>query len=198
MIIKEIRKEKEDYIINIDDIDYLVDENTIVKYNLYANKEINNLLLEDIINSYQYEKYYNMALRYSLKYNKSKKGLYLYLINKEIPSNLSYKICDDLEEKKIINDYVLAENYTLSYVNKSYGKYMIIKKLNDLFISKDAIEKAINELDYDNYYSSMNKYVKKNESKYLKYNENIRKYKIHDDLVKRGYTSDDISNLKIE
>lgn len=196
MIIKELYKDKKDYIIIIDNQEILIDENTIVKYNLYVNKEIEEDLLNEIIKSYEYEKNYNLAVNYSLKYNKSKKGLYLYLINKNISSQIGSKICDELENIKLINDYNLAKNYTLSYINKSYGKLMIIKKLNELYVKKEAIDEAINCIDYDLYIQNMNKYIRKNESKYLKYNESIRKYKIKDDLLRRGYTSDDLYNIE--
>ena len=108
------------------------------------------------------------------------------------------KICDELEEKNIINDLLLAKNYTLSLISKSYGYYMIIKKLKDLFVSDEVIEEVINNYNYDDYIFYMNKFVKKNESKYTKYSDNVRKYKMFDDLKKRGYTTSDISNLNIK
>jgi regulatory protein len=198
MIIKEIIKNKNDYNLILDDEEILVDENTIVKYNLYINKEIDDNLLKEIYNSYYYEKKYNMAINYYVKYNKSKKGLYYYLINKDVESNIAQRICDELEEKNIINDLLLAKNYTLSLISKSYGYYMIIKKLKDLFVSDEVIEEVINNYDYDDYIFYMNKFVKKNESKYTKYSDNVRKYKMFDDLKKRGYTTSDISNLNIK
>lgn len=198
MIVKEIIKNKQDYNVLIDDKEILVDENTIVKYNLYINKEIDENLLKEIYNSYYYEKIYNIAVNYCLKYNKSKKGLYFYLINKDVESNIAYRICDELEEKKIINDLLLAKNHTISLINKSYGYFMIVKKLKDIFISNEVIEEVTNDYDYEDYIYNMNKYIKKNELKYNKLNVNIRKYKIYDDLKKRGYTSDDISHVSIE
>jgi SOS response regulatory protein OraA/RecX len=196
MIIKDLYKDNKDYIIRVNDKDIIIDENTIVKYNLYINKEIDEDLLNKIINSYGYDKNYNLALNYSLKYNKSKKAVYFYLLNKNIDSNMALKICDELENNKIINDYNLAKNYILTCIDKSYGKLMIIKKLNDLLINKEAIDEAIETIDYDAYYKGMNKYISKNKDKYLKFDESIRKYKIKNDLLKRGYTMDDLSNYE--
>ena len=198
MIIKEIIKNKSDYLIIIDDKEILVDENTIVKLNLYVNKEIDSNILDKLYNSYYYEKNYKLALNYSLKYNKSKKGVYFYLIDKMVEPSIAYKICEELEEKKVINDYILAKNYLLTLINKCYGRYMIINKLKSIFIPDEVIDDVINLINYEDYYIAMNKYVDKNKFKYDKYQFSLRKYKIYDDLKKRGYSSDDISNLSIE
>lgn len=195
MIIKSIIKVKDDYMLTIDSEDIKVDENTIVKYNLYVNKEISNSLLDEILLSYSFEKNYNMALKYAIKYNKSKRGIYYYLIEKNVEQKSANEICNLLEEKKIINDFNLASNYVISCIHKSYGKYMIIKKLKDIFISEDVIAEVISNIDLDIYYEFMNKYIGKNSTKYDKYPTNTKKLAVKNDLIKRGYTTDDLYHL---
>ena len=62
MLVKSIKKNKSKYEINIDDINYIFDEEIVVKYRLVTNKEIDDYTLNKAIKDNENINYYSKAL----------------------------------------------------------------------------------------------------------------------------------------
>ena len=198
MIIKSIIQNKDLYSVTIDDFQINLSEDLIVKYNLYVNKEIDDKAYNELTISIEYYNAYDKALKYSIKYNKSKRAVYNYLVNKNYSIYVSESVCNELVEKGIISDYNIAEGLAYSYYKKGNGRHLIKAKLEALLLSSDAIDKALSKIDFDDYITSMNKYAKKYYDKNSSLDPFMRLMKTKEFLKKHGYTYDEISYLEIE
>ena len=197
MIVKSIKQNKDNYSVIIDDNDIKLSEDVIVKFSLYAGKEIDEKVFYELTLAEDYNKIYNQALRYSIKYNKPKRAVYEYLHNKNHPSHLCEAIVNELEAKKVIDDYKIAEGLTLTYYKKGNGRHLIKARLEALLIADLAIDAAISKIDMDEYLESMNRYALKYYEKNYNYDNYIRIMKTKEYLKKHGYTYDEISRLKL-
>lgn len=197
MIVKSIKQNKDNYSVIIDDNDIKLSEDVIVKFSLYAGKEIDEKVFYELTLAEDYNKIYNQALRYSIKYNKPKRAVYEYLHNKNHPSHLCEVIVNELEAKKVIDDYKIAEGLTLTYYKKGNGRLLIKARLEALLIADLAIDAAISKIDMDEYLESMNRYALKYYERNYNYDNYIRIMKTKEYLKKHGYTYDEISRLKL-
>ena len=197
MIIKSIKQNKKDYTVTIDDFEVSLSEDVIVKYNLYANKEIDEKLYYEISLSEEYSLIYNQALNYSIKYNKSMRAVYEYLCNKNYPPHICQEVTNELVSKGIINDFKIAAGLTTSYFKRGNGRHLINAKLESMLLSKESIIEAINKIDMEEYIEAMIKYAQKYYDKNHKLDKYTRLMKTKDYLKKHGYTYDEIARLEI-
>lgn len=144
----EIRKYKylgsSKYKIFIDDEEYIIYEDIIVKNNILLKNEITKEELE----LYLKENTYYEALYKSIKYigikMRSKKELIKYL-SKTYDKLLVDKVIVYLVNNNLINDRVYVRAYINDSINlKNIGPFKIEKELVNMDIDKDII---INELD---------------------------------------------------
>nr|MCR5350191.1 hypothetical protein [Acholeplasmatales bacterium] len=82
MIIKDIKKikNKNEYLVTIETDTYKFNEDTILEYRLFKDKEISKDILDKAISKNNLNDYYNMALKYSYKYAKSAYEIRIYLV----------------------------------------------------------------------------------------------------------------------
>ncbi len=199
MIVDELKKYKnKDYLVIIDNNEYILDEEIIIEYRLVKNKEIENSLLFEILEKNNVSKLYKKALEYSLKYNKNKAQVYDYLINKGAKNSEAAYIIEKLISIKAINDTSLINNLITSLIKKGNGKLLIEKKLYEKQFPKELIDEAINNIDYDEYINQLNNLYEKIKNKYNDENSYIRINKIKKYLLSRGYSYSDLDNLSIE
>ncbi|MBR6071872.1 MAG: RecX family transcriptional regulator [Acholeplasmatales bacterium] len=199
-IVKSVSKikNKNNYNVIIDDKSYIFDEDTILEYKLFKDKEIEEIILDKALESSNIHLYYDKALKYSLKYAKGSKEVYQYLIEKGLDCDKSRKIVDKLVEKRIIDDSKIVEGIVYSLVKSYNGKKMIYEKLKQKKFDVSIINEALNNIDYDLYIEYLNKLYEKIKDKYNKFDDYIRKNKIKSYLYQRGYDSNDISLINIE
>ena len=125
MIVKNLKKNKNKYIVTIDNTDYTFSENIIVKYRLVKGKEIDNQTLKSAISENHYDSLYLKAERYAINYRKSEKEIVRYLKNKECDNQTIQKIVSKLRSLKLIDDSSLVIDLANSLVKKYNGKKMI-------------------------------------------------------------------------
>lgn len=199
MIVTDLKKYKNnDYIVIIDNNEYILDEEIIIEYRLVKNKEIDSNLLLEIKEKNNISKLYKRALDYSLKYNKNKAQIYDYLISKGANNKEAVYIIEKLTNIKAINDNSLINNLITSLIKKGNGKLLIEKKLYEKQFSKELIDEAINNLDYEEYINQLSNLYEKIKNKYDDEKSYIRINKIKKYLLSRGYTYTDLDNLAIE
>jgi len=199
-IIKELNKVKNKNIYNlvIDDKTYTFDEDTILEFHLFKDKEIDDDILDRALNSAKISSYYEKALSYSIKYAKGSKEVYYYLLDKGLDINSSHEIVNKLVERKIIDDKNLIKAIIYSLIKNYNGRMMIIEKLKIRKFDSKLIDEEINNLDYDFYIECLNKLYEKIKHKYDKFDDYIRVNKIKNYLYQRGYSSSDIGILDIK
>ena len=199
MIVKNLKKNKNKYIVTIDNTDYTFSENIIVKYRLVKGKEIDNQTLKSAISENDYDSLYLKAERYAINYRKSEKEIVRYLKNKECDNQTIQKIVSKLRSLKLIDDSSLVIDLANSLVKKYNGKKMIEAKLKEKGINDEVIDMALDNIDYDLYINYLEKLYLKVKDKYNKFDDDyIRINKIKAYLISRGYSYNDIALIKIK
>lgn len=197
MIVNDLKKYKNnDYLVIIDNNEYILDEEIILEYRLVKNKEIENSFLSEILEKNNISKLYKRALDYCLKYNKNKAQIYDYLIDKGANNVEAAYIIEKLISIKAINDNSLVNNLVSYLIKKGNGKLLIEKKLYEKQFSKDLIDDTLNNIDYDEYLNQLNNLYLKIKDKYIDDNSYIRINKIKKYLLSRGYTYSDINMIE--
>ena len=199
MIVKNLKKSKNKYIVTIDDSDYKFSENRVVKYRLVKGKEIDNNTLKSAISENDYDSLYLKAEKYAINYRKSEKEIVRYLKNKECDNQTIQKIVSKLRSLKLIDDSSLVIDLANSLVKKYNGKKMIEAKLKEKGINDELIDMALANIDYDLYINYLEKLYLKVKDKYNKFDDDyIRINKIKAYLISRGYSYNDIALIKIK
>lgn len=199
MIVKNLKKNKNKYVVTIDNTDYTFSENIIVKYRLVKGKEIDNQTLKSAISENDYDSLYLKAERYAINYRKSEKEIVRYLKNKECDNQTIQKIVSKLRSLKLIDDSSLVIDLANSLVKKYNGKKMIEAKLKEKGINDELIDMALDNIDYDLYINYLEKLYLKVKDKYNKFDDDyIRINKIKAYLISRGYSYNDIALIQIK
>lgn len=193
--LKESKKKNYYNVILDNNESYLFSTDVILKYRLVDGKEIDNKILKESINLNNISDIYNKASSYAIKYMKSKKEIFDYILEKGYEEDIAYQVIDKLIDNKIIDDEKYIKSYIYSYIINSNGINMIREKLYQKGYKKDLIEKELLNLDYDLYYEYLLKLYNKIKNKYDKYDSYIRINKIKAYLYQRGYNSSDIETI---
>lgn len=197
MIVNDSKKDKKGYLVTIDNKDYIIDEEIVIKYRLVKNKELEDNLLNKILHDNNMIIYYKKALNYSLKYNKNSAAIYDYLNKFEINNRDIAEIIDNLIKIHVLDDEKLILNTLDTLVRKGNGKLLIKEKLYNLKYREELITLALNKINYDDYFKALKKLYDKALIKYDKETDSyIKNMKIKKYLYQRGYSLDDINTIK--
>ncbi len=197
MIVKSLKKsrKKDLYNVIIDDLELELSENIVVKYRLIKNKEVDKSILKDIIKDNNIDSLYTKAMSYAIKYNKGSAEVRKYLEKKDASNFEIELIIKRLIESKIISDLDVVESLVSSYVRNGNGILLIKEKLYQKGYDKDLIEMALENINYDIYYSKMNIYYNKALKAQKKGEEFERIMKAKNSLLRKGYTYFDLDKL---
>lgn len=199
MIVISCNKENNDfYLIKLsNDKEYKLSIETVLEYRLVKGKEITEVELENAILNDLVNIWYNKALDYALKYNKTSFDTFKYLTEKkEVDNDIAFKVVEKLKDKNIIDDYKIALNKIYALANNGNGKLLIEQKLKNLGYPKNIIDKAMTNIDLDSYYEGLEKmYIKAKKNYEKEENEYIRKQKIIKYLLSRGYYLNEIKEF---
>ena len=197
MVVSESKKDKKGYLVTINNKDYIIDEEIVIKYRLVKGKELEDNLIDNIIHDNNMIIYYKKALNYSLKYNKNSAAIYDYLAKFEISNSDIAEIIDNLIKIHVLDDERLILNTLDTLVRKGNGKLLIKEKLYNLKYRSELIDMALTKINYDDYFVALKKFYDKALIKYAKEEDSyIKNMKIKKYLYQRGYSLDDINTIK--
>ena len=190
MTTTQIKKVKDKYKVTLGDESILVTEETVLKFRLFNSKELDNL---DEIKKYDlFENYKNKAISYQVRYAKNSKEVISYLLDKDLDYEEASLIVEDLINKKILNDQIIANNVASSLARNSNGLLMIKMKLKNRQFDDNIIDIAIDNISEDDYNFGLEKIIKKANNKYDKLNDDyLKKNKIKEYLYRHGYVGID-------
>ena len=190
MTTTQIKKVKDKYKVTLGDESILVTEETVLKFRLFNSKELENL---DEIKKYDlFENYKNKAISYQVRYAKNSKEVISYLLDKDLDYEEASLIVEDLINKKILNDQIIANNVASSLARNSNGLLMIKMKLKNRQFDDNIIDIAIDNISEDDYNLGLEKIIKKANNKYDKLNDDyLKKNKIKEYLYRHGYVGID-------
>ena len=199
-------KVKDDYVI----IEYNVSENKVAKLKVLYQAYEDNYFYEGVISKETFKrlivdnakcqiKAYVTNLMIKKPYSKNE---IIYKCNEKFPNNvdLIYEVCDELEEKRIIDDKEYVQTF-LEYFNSSlYGKYYII----NYFKNKGIDEEYINQINFldKSECEKAKKYFELIKNKYVSSNYIKQKKKLSEIMLVRGFDieviNEVLSSLKID
>ena len=189
MTTTQIKKVKDKYKITLGEETIIVSEETVLKFRLFNDKDLDNL--EEIKKYDLYEQYKSKAISYHLKYGKNSKEVLNYLLDKELEYDYASLIVNELIEKRIINDELICQNLAASLARNGNGPLMIKMKLKQKLFNDELINKSIDLISLDDYLFGFNKINDKAISKYSKLDDEfIKKYKVKEFLYRHGYIND--------
>ena len=193
MLIKSYEKKANGlYKVYIDNDNYLISEEVIIKYKLLYKKEISLEELEIILNETNYYDIYNKCIKYISYRIRSKYEIINYLNKFKLDYSTIENIIEKLEDNNLINDEIFVKAFVNDKINfTTSGPYKIKLELLKHNIDKYLIDKYLDNIDKDLIYNKISKIVEKN-LKNKKYPKNVLKNKIYKTLVNNGYYNDDI------
>lgn len=195
MVIQDLKKTKDKYVILIDNQEYHFNEETILKYRLVKGKNIADSILSDAIIYDEIMTHYSKALSYALKYQRTQRQMYDYLSGKNLSNHAIAEIIDKLVSVDAINDRKLIVGIIDSLIRKSNGILLIEHKLYEHKFSKELIDESLKKIDYNLYLQYLTKLFDKTKDKYKDNDMYIKNIKIKKYLLSRGYTYSDIDNI---
>lgn len=186
MIVKQLNKNSKGlYETIIDNNEYLLYEQTVLEFRLYQGKEIDSI--KEILKFNDERLLYSKALNYALKYNKNSSQIKKYLLTKDFNLEDINIVVDELIEKRIINDQIIANNLASSLARNSNGPLLIKQKLKEKGFDYNVILTAIESVNEEEYELGLSKLKNKFNNRYKSDNDTVRKLKIKKQLYNHGY-----------
>ena len=190
-LVTNFKKNRNNYFVTINNQEYELLEETVIKYRVIKDASFDNL--EEILTFNETAKYISDMKKYIARYQKSKYNYFLYFKNKykELEENIIIEILDDLDNKKIINDYNYAASKVNSLLNKKNSIYFIRETLIYDKVNIDIIDEILSEIETDDS-NNIKSLISKLDKKYQKYDNKTRKQKIIKYLLTKGFKYNDI------
>lgn len=197
MKIQKYTKDKQNkYKVRIDDEDYVLYDDVIIKYNLLMTKEIDKTVFlemlkynEELTSYYESIKYINRKLR-------SEKEVIMYLEKKGIDKKIITKTINKLIETKYLNDDLYFKAYFNDQINLSNnGPKKIKLNLLKLGFKESDIDKRIMDYPEDIWLTKIEKYIEKKIKNNHNASDAMLKRKVLTDLINLGYEKEMIESV---
>ena len=194
MKIKKYTKDKGNkYKVLIDDINYTLYDDVIVKYSLLLKDEISEKELNAIVEENDKLSSYYDSIKYITKKMRSKLEIKEFLRKKMINEKVIDETIKKLEENHFLNEELFIKAYVNDQINlTNNGKNKILKDLVKLGIDNDQASTYLDNIDNEVFISKINKYVDKKISTNKNSSIYMLKNKIMTDLINLGYEKSDI------
>jgi regulatory protein len=196
-ITKFIKDKGNKYKVIIDNGEYILYDDAILKYSLLSKKYIDNELFEEVIKYNDSLKYYYLVLKFINKRLRCKKEIIDYLAKKEANKDIIDFIINKLSNEGYLNEYVYLKSFINDSLNLSDdGPLKIKAKLIKLGFDDNSINEVLDDILSN---TDMNKRIGNLIDKRVRLNNNKGKYylkrKILLDLTNLGYNKETILDL---
>ena len=193
---KFIKDKTNKYKVIIDDEEYKLYDDTIIKYNLLSKKDITKKELDDIL-SYNDEllSYYE-SIKYITRKLRSEKEIREYLKKKEIDNNIINKTVKKLYDNNFLNEEIYLKSFINDKLNLSHdGPLKIKKDLIKLGLDVNNIDEYINNISNDIWLDRIDEIVSKKIKGNTKYSSYVLEEKIILYIINLGYYKEDILSI---
>ncbi len=185
-----------------EDNEYIIDEDTIVKYEIIEGREFDSKIFKKIIKEVELSKLTNKCFNYLNYGMKTKHQIYEYLNkqndkqdsdNKYSKSDYHYVI-ERLESLGYIDDLAFSKNYINEH--KQYkGRKYIERELNNKGVDSIIIIEALNSLDEEEEYEAALKIANKLSAINRKYPLKKQEMLLSSKLARDGFSSEIIRKI---
>lgn len=193
---KYIKDKQNKYRVVIDDEEYILYDDVIIKYNLLLIKEIDNKTFKEMFGLNDELKSYYDSIKYISRKLRSEKEIYEYLEKKGIDESTIKKTIKRLRDSKFLNDDVYLNAYFKDQINlTNNGPKKIEVNLLKLGFREDIIKEKLSSIDESVWKDKLEKYIDKKIKTNHTSSSNMLKIKITNDLINLGFTKEDIISI---
>ena len=169
-------------------------EDIILKYNLLANKVVDDALLNQIKEDNNNYMAYDIALKYIKIKLRCESEIIDFLKKKQINSELIENVIKRLKKEGYLNQKLYIKSYINDKLNISnIGPIKIKKELISLGFNEKDIDMQLDEIDKDYILEKLSKLIDKKLSIKSNYSGAILKKKIISYFSEKGYELSDIN-----
>ncbi|MBJ8325778.1 recombination regulator RecX [Streptococcus pacificus] len=191
MKISRLEKKKRLYLLELDKKEQLyITEDTIVRFMLTKNKEIDDKTLEAIKTFAQFSHGKNIALYFLSFKLRTEKEVTDYLLKHDIEKNSISNIIQQLKEENWLNDQKYSETFIeQSLRSGDKGPYILTQKLKQKGLDEKIISQTLEQYDFTEVAQrTAQKLLRKHEGRLP---VNALKEKITQSLVTKGFSYTD-------
>lgn len=193
---KYIKDKQNKYKVVIDDEEYTLYDDVIIKYNLLLTSELSRKQFDEILDYNDELKSYYDSIKYINRRLRSEKEIREYLEKKEVSKSVIEKTVERLRKSKFINDEIYLSAYFKDQINlTNNGPKKIWTNLVKLGIPEEEIKEKIESIDKSIWYEKIDKYIDKKIKNNHNTSSNMLKIKINNDLINLGYDREDIAEI---
>ena len=196
-VTKIIKDKSNKYKVIIDDIEYILYDDVLLKYSLGLKNEIDKSSFNDLLEYNDFLSYYYMSLKYIQNRFRCEKEVRTYLSKKNVDKNIIEKVIDKLYKDSYLNDYVYIKSYINDSINLSDKGPLKIKQelINldlDIKLIDETLDTILSKVDINKRIEDIiNKKIKVNKDK----GSNYLKRKILFSLINLGYNKEVILSV---
>lgn len=184
------------YKVLIDDEEYQLYDDIIIKYGLIMKSEIDKPSFDEILKDNAALESYYLAIKYITKKLRSEKEIKEYLKKKEFSDKVIENTINKLKSNKILNNEIYLKAYINDQINlTNNGPKKIKKNLITAGISLNEIDEALNKIDYSIWQDKINNYISKKIKTNHTSSSRMLKMKVQNDLINLGYEREEISGI---
>lgn len=201
--IESVVKNKKNYIVQTKNAEYKMDEDTIIKYNIFKDAQFSKKEFAKILDEVNVNNYFVKALNYLSYGPRTIKEIENYLEKHQVNNKDQKKIIKKLSDFGYLNDIQYAKN-VIEYESKvkRRGPKYITQKLQTKGVPLDIINKFI--IDYNENLQIQNIEYLANKEQKLKNKLPVKKQKqvITEKLLRQGFDNylvyEYVNSLEIE
>ena len=196
-VTKIIKDKSNKYKVIIDDIEYILYDDVLLKYSLGLKNEIDKSSFNDLLEYNDFLSYYYMSLKYIQSRLRCEKEVRTYLSKKNVDKNIIEKVIFKLYKDSYLNDYVYIKSYINDSINLSDKGPLKIKQelINldlDINLIDETLDTILSKVDINKRIENIiNKKIKVNKDK----GSNYLKRKILFSLINLGYNKEVILSV---
>ncbi len=197
MEIKKFTKKKGNtYLVTIDDEEYKLYDDTIIKFNMLQTKTITSSKLEEVLLYDKELTSYYLALKYLTRRMRTEYEIRAYLKQRDYEESIIDKTIAKLYKTHYLNE----ENYLKCYINDALkltnkGPKKIIHDLAKLGIDSEKVRAYLDNIDETIWHSKIDEYIKKKIKNNKNSSANRLRLKIVADLTNLGYDREQIMDI---
>ncbi|MDD2258989.1 MAG: RecX family transcriptional regulator [Bacilli bacterium] len=191
----DVTKNRKKFIVSTLNKDYTFEEDTIIKYAIYKNKEFTEKEFENIVIDNQKYIILNVALYYLSFRSRSIYEVYSYLRKKDYSEDLVLVVIEKLKDLEYLDDFSFSKELLDYYIRNNKGPKFILEKLKQKGIESFIINEIMllfdNETETKIIHTIIEKNIKKNIHEPIK----KQKQKLYNKLLRDGFSSNRILSI---
>ncbi|HHU55347.1 MAG TPA: hypothetical protein GXZ48_01460 [Acholeplasmataceae bacterium] len=190
-----LKKSKSKYIIETETDEYNVDDDTVIKFQLFKDRIITENELNNALSYYHENLYFNKSLNYLSYKTRSVYEIEKYLQKYDLDENKINSIICRLKNLGYLDDLKFAEGYLDYCFRNNKGPNYFKNKLLEKKVKLSYIEKVLKKYDEETEKSIIENVVKKEARKLKTYPFTKQKQKIITKLIQNGFNYESILEI---